>query len=56
MPNKRKGPRHVDEQICKLKEYDGRLTKHLIADVTVFDEKLAVEFKTREEIEIIEVA
>ncbi len=42
----------LDEQPSELEEYDEQLVRRLIEKVTVFEEKLMVEFKSSEEIEI----
>ena len=42
----------LNEQDGLLEEYDERLVKMLIEKVTVFDDKLAVEFKPGAEIEV----
>ena len=42
----------LNEQSCDLAEYDEQLVRRLIEKVTVFDDKLTVEFKSRVEIEI----
>ena len=42
----------LKEQSCELKEYDEQLIRRLIEKVTVFDDKLTVEFKSGVEIDI----
>ena len=42
----------LNEQDGLLEEYDERLVKMLIEKVTVFDDKLTVEFKPGAEIEV----
>ena len=42
----------LNEQDGLLEEYDERLVKMLIEKVTVFDDKLTVEFKSGAEIEV----
>jgi len=42
----------LNEQDGLLEEYDERLVRMLIDKVTVFDEKLSVEFKSGAEIEV----
>lgn len=42
----------LDEQFSKLDEYDEQLVRRLIEKVTVFDDKLTVEFKSGVEIEV----
>ncbi|NMA32108.1 MAG: integrase [Candidatus Methanofastidiosa archaeon] len=36
----------LNEQSCELEEYDEQLVRRLIEKVTVFDEKLTIEFKS----------
>ncbi len=36
----------IDEQISKLEEYDEQLVRRLIWEITVFEEKFTVEFKS----------
>lgn len=43
----------LNEQSCELQEYDEQLVRRLIEKVTVFDDKLTVEFKSGVEIEIM---
>lgn len=42
----------LNEQSCDLAEYYEQLVRRLIEKVTVFDDKLTVEFKSRVEMEI----
>lgn len=42
----------LNEQNGLLEEYDERLVRMLIDKVTVFDDKLTVEFKSGAEIEV----
>lgn len=42
----------LNEQSCQLEEYDEQLVRRLIEKVTVFDDKLTVEFKSRVEINV----
>ncbi|HBG8851975.1 TPA: DNA recombinase [Clostridioides difficile] len=42
----------LNEQSCELEEYDEQLVRRLIEKVTVFDDKLTVEFKSGVEIDI----
>lgn len=42
----------LNEQSCDLVEYDEQLVRRLIEMVTIFDDKLTVEFKSRVEIEL----
>ncbi len=42
----------LNEQSCELEEYDEQLVRRLIEKVTVFDDKLAVEFKSGVEIDV----
>lgn len=42
----------LNEQDGLLEEYDERLVRMLIDKVTVFDDKLTVEFKSGAEIEV----
>lgn len=42
----------LNEQSCELAEYDEQLVRRLIEKVTVFDDKLIVEFKSVVEIEV----
>ena len=42
----------LNEQDGLLEEYDERLVRMLIEKVTVFDDKLTVEFKSGAEIEV----
>lgn len=42
----------LNEQLCELAEYDKQLVRRLIEKVTVYDEKLTVEFKSCVEIDI----
>ncbi|MEI3612714.1 DNA recombinase [Pseudogracilibacillus sp. SO30301A] len=42
----------LNEQSCELEEYDEQLVRRLIEKVTVFDDKLTVEFKSGIEIDI----
>lgn len=41
----------LNEQSCELEEYDEQLVRRLIEKVTVFDEKMNIEFKSGVEIE-----
>lgn len=43
----------LNEQSCELQEYDEQLVRRLIEKVTVFDEKLTIEFKSGFEIDIM---
>ena len=43
---------YLNEQSCELEEYDEQLVRRLIEKVTVFDDKLTVEFKSGIEIDI----
>lgn len=36
----------LNEQFCELEEYDKQLVRWLIKKVTVFDDKLTIEFKS----------
>lgn len=36
----------LNEQSCELEEYDEQLVRRLIEKVTVFDEKMTIEFKS----------
>ncbi|PAC31602.1 resolvase, partial [Caldifermentibacillus hisashii] len=40
-----------NEQSCELEEYDEQLVRWLIEKVTVFDEKLTIEFKSGIEVD-----
>lgn len=42
----------LNEQSCELEEYDEQLVRRLIEKVTVFNDKLIVEFKSGVEIDI----
>ncbi len=42
----------INEQSSSLEEYDEKLVRMLIDKVTVYDNKLRVEFKSGEEIDI----
>lgn len=42
----------LNEQSCELEEYDEQLVRRLIEKVTVFDEKMTIEFKSGVEIDI----
>ncbi len=42
----------MHDQSVELQEYDGQLVRKLIEKITVFDEKLTVEFKTGVEFDI----
>lgn len=42
----------LNEQSCKLEEYDEQLVRRLIEKVTVFDNKLTIEFKSGVEIDL----
>jgi site-specific DNA recombinase len=42
----------LNEQPCELEEYDEQLVRRLIEKVTVYDDKLIVEFKSGIEIDI----
>lgn len=42
----------LNEQACELEGYDEQLVRRLIDRVTVFDEKLTIEFKSSVEVEI----
>ncbi|WP_027622106.1 hypothetical protein [Acetivibrio clariflavus] len=42
----------LNEQSYELEEYDEQLVRRLIEKVTVFDDKLTVEFKSGVEIDI----
>jgi hypothetical protein len=42
----------LNEQSCELDEYDEQLVRRLIEKVTIFDEKLTIEFKSGIEIDI----
>lgn len=42
----------LNEQSCELEEYDEQLVRRLIERVTVFDDKLVIEFKSGVEIDI----
>lgn len=42
----------LKEQIGELQEYDEQLIRRLIEKVTVFDDKVTVEFKSSVEIDI----
>ena len=42
----------LNEQSCELEGYDEQLVRRLIDRVTVFDEKLTIEFKSSVEVEI----
>jgi len=44
---------YTSEQSCELEEYDGQLVRKLIEKVTVFDNKLTVEFKSGVEIDVL---
>ena len=44
--------RFLNEQSCELKEYDEQLVRRLIEKVTIFDDKLTVEFKSWVEIDV----
>ena len=41
----------LNEQSCELEEYDEQLVRRLIEKVTVFDEKLTIEFKSGIEVD-----
>ena len=41
----------LNEQSCELEEYDDQLVRRLIEKVTVFDEKLTIEFKSGIEVD-----
>ena len=42
----------LHEQSVELQEYDEQLVRRLIEKITVFDEKLAVEFKSGVELDV----
>jgi len=42
----------LNEQSGKLQEYDEQLVRRLIEKITVFDDKLTIEFKSGVEINI----
>lgn len=42
----------LNEQSCELEEYDEQLVRRLIEKVTVFDDKLTIEFKSGVEIDV----
>jgi len=42
----------LNEQSCELAEYDEQLVRRLIEKVTIFDDKLTVEFKSWVEIDV----
>lgn len=42
----------LNEQSCQLEEYDEQLVRRLIEKVTVFHDKLTVEFKSGVEIDV----
>jgi len=42
----------LNEQSCKLEEFDEQLVRRLIEKVTVFDNKLTIEFKSGVEIDL----
>ena len=41
----------LNEQSCELEEYDDQLVRRLIEKVTVYDEKLTIEFKSGIEVD-----
>jgi hypothetical protein len=43
----------LNEQSYELEEYDEQLVRRLIEKVTVFDNKLTVEFKSGVEIDVL---
>ncbi|PNR88882.1 integrase [Petrotoga sp. 9T1HF07.CasAA.8.2] len=43
----------MNEQSYELEEYDEQLVRRLIEKVTVFDNKLTVEFKSGVEIDVL---
>lgn len=42
----------LDNQICEVTEYSETLTRRLIEKVTVYDEKMVVEFRSGLQIEV----
>ena len=42
----------LNKQSCDLAEYDEQLVRRLIEKVTVYDDKLTIEFKSGVEIEV----
>ncbi len=50
--NCRKASYRISGQSCELGEYDEQLVRRLIEKMTVFDEKLTVEFKSGVEFDI----
>ena len=44
--------RFLDEQICPVTEYSETLTRRLIEKITVYDEKMIVEFRSGLQVEV----
>ena len=42
----------LNEQSCELEEYDEQLVRRLIEKVTVFEEKVNIEFKSGVEVDV----
>jgi len=42
----------LNEQSCEITEYDEQLVRRLIEKITVFDDKLTIEFKSCVDIDI----
>lgn len=44
--------RFLEEQICAVTEYSETLTRRLIEKITVYDEKMVVEFRSGLQVEV----
>lgn len=42
----------LNEQPCELEEYDEQLVRKLIEKITVYDDKLTIEFKSGVEVDV----
>jgi hypothetical protein len=42
----------LNEQSCELEEYDEQLVRRLIEKVTVYEEKVNIEFKSGVEVDV----
>ena len=42
----------LDDQICAVTEYSETLTRRLIEKITVYDEKMVVEFRSGLQVEV----
>lgn len=45
----------LSEQDCKVEEYDEQLVRRLIERITVFDDKMTIEFKSSVKIDLLNV-